>query len=1056
MYRILYVDDEKDLLELSRIFLEQSSEFHVDTHVSAQDALASPGISEYDAIVSDYQMPGMDGIAFLKEIRRRFGKIPFILFTGKGREEVVIDAINNGVDFYIQKGGAPVAQFAELAHKIRQAILRQNAEQSLVESEKRLADIINFLPDGTFAIDRNGVVIAWNHALEEMTGVPAKDILGKGDYEYAIPFYGTRRPILIDMIGQPAETINTYYSNFSKKGSTLTAESDLPHLQGNARILLANASPLYNRQGELAGAIETIRDITDSRKAEEELKAAYEQITAGNEELRGQYEELTRSEQMIREGEARMKFLLGFYERTSVPEKELLNYAIEGAGIVTASPMGYLAFLSNDERELTMYAWSKSTMKECSIADKPLVYSTEKTGLWGEAVRQRKPVITNDYAAPNPAKKGYPEGHPKIIRHMNIPVIDNGHIVLVAGVANKSGLYTKNDVQELSLLMQGLWQVLKRRRTEEALRESETRFRFIAENMEDMLRQLDKNGIILYISPSVVSITGYTPEELLGKSSSGFIHPDDAEQVIQQSEAAIVAHKSSMRVDYRFRHKNGDYRLYESETKLIYDESGEYTGMIISSRDVTQRREMEIQLKESEAKYRRIADNSPDIIYRMALPSGQYEYISNAALAITGYAPEEIYANPEFLRSVIHPDWQDYLHRQWNELLEGRVPPEYEYQIIDRAGRVHWLNQRNVLVTGEDGKSVALEGIVTDITDRKQAEAALLEKTDEVNRFFTASIDLLCIADTDGYFRHLNPEWEKALGYPLTELEGHRFLDLVHPEDLDATRAVVADLAAQKEVIDFINRYRHRDGSYRWIEWRAFPKGPLIYAAARDITTRKAIEKALQEANRKLNLLNSITRHDVMNQVTVLSGYAQIAAMKKTDPVIAEYLERINTAAGTIARQIEFTKTYQDLGVKAPVWNRLGDMVARTDIRLPVSFSGTCRGTEVFADTMLERVFFNLFDNAARHGVKATRVLVRCEKQPEGLVVFVEDDGIGIPDAEKEKIFHRGYGKNTGLGLFLAREILAITGITIRETGTPGTGARFEILVPPGSYRTVE
>ena len=122
MISVLYVDDEQGFLEIAQLFLEQSGDFSVKTVTSAQEALDSPAIRSCDAIVSDYHMQGMDGITFLKAVRERFGDIPFVLFTGRGREEVVIEAINNGADFYLQKGGDPEAQFAELAHKIRQAV----------------------------------------------------------------------------------------------------------------------------------------------------------------------------------------------------------------------------------------------------------------------------------------------------------------------------------------------------------------------------------------------------------------------------------------------------------------------------------------------------------------------------------------------------------------------------------------------------------------------------------------------------------------------------------------------------------------------------------------------------------------------------------------------------------------------------------------------------------------------------------------------------------------------------------------------------------------------
>ena len=156
---------------LAGVSLEQRGLFSVDTVPSAPEALLAIAGREYDAIISDYQMPGMDGIEFLKNVRASGNTVPFIIFTGRGREEVVIQALNEGADFYLQKGGEPVSQFAELAHKIQKAVLQRRAETSIRDHERREADIINFLPDATFAIDTSGVVIAWNRAMEKMTGI---------------------------------------------------------------------------------------------------------------------------------------------------------------------------------------------------------------------------------------------------------------------------------------------------------------------------------------------------------------------------------------------------------------------------------------------------------------------------------------------------------------------------------------------------------------------------------------------------------------------------------------------------------------------------------------------------------------------------------------------------------------------------------------------------------------------------------------------------------------------------------------------------------------------
>jgi len=176
-----------------------------------------------------------------------------------------------------------------------------------------------------------------------------------------------------------------------------------------------------------------------------------------------------RDGQRISLDHARLEALLRLNQMTGAPLQEVTDFALEEAVRLTSSRLGYLAFTSEDESILTMHSWSKTAMAQCAIQDKPIVYPVVDTGLWGEAVRQRKPVITNDYPAPNPLKKGYPEGHVHIARHMNLPVFEEGRIVLVAGVGNKAEPYDDSDVRQLTLLMQGMWQLLRRREIQEQL-----------------------------------------------------------------------------------------------------------------------------------------------------------------------------------------------------------------------------------------------------------------------------------------------------------------------------------------------------------------------------------------------------------------------------------------------------------------------------------------------------------------------------------------------------------------------------------------------------------
>lgn len=289
MIEVLLVDDEPALLDVTTIFMEKDGSIRITAVLSAHEALDLIKTREFDVIVSDYEMPRMNGIDFLRAVRSSDPLIPFIIFTGRGREHVVIDALNLGADFYLQKGGHPLSQFAELKNMIEQAVSQKRVEMALRMSEWRLYDIINSLPDATFAIDREGRVIAWNRSIEEMTGIPGEEMLGRGDYEYALPFYGERRPILIDMIFESSDEIaKRYYGVIHKKGDLLIGETDLPVLRGQRAILWGKASPLYDDQGNKIGAIESIRDVTDRRKTEEALReseARYKGIIDAQEEL---------------------------------------------------------------------------------------------------------------------------------------------------------------------------------------------------------------------------------------------------------------------------------------------------------------------------------------------------------------------------------------------------------------------------------------------------------------------------------------------------------------------------------------------------------------------------------------------------------------------------------------------------------------------------------------------------------------------------------------------------------------------------------------------------
>ena len=223
-----------------------------------------------------------------------------------------------------------------------------------------------------------------------------------------------------------------------------------------------------------------------------------------------------------------------------------------------------------------------------------------------------------------------------------------------------------------------------------------------------------------------------------------------------------------------------------------------------------------------------------------------------------------------------------------------------------------------------------------------------------------------------------------------------------------------------------------------------------------EIQERKRFEAAIQLANRKLNTLSSITRHDILNQITAIVMYLSLAEETETDPEVFGQLKKIEQITDLIQKQIRFTRDYQNIGENAPQWQDVALTIesAITGLDLKKARVEKDLGNhEIFADYLLEKVFYNLVENSVRHGEHVTVIRFSYEKRGDDFVILCEDDGIGIPEAAKERIFKREYYRNTGYGLFLAGEILSITGLTIQETGIPGRGARFEIRVPKGAYR---
>ncbi len=259
--RILYVDDERFLHEPFKLFMEKDGEFSVDTVPSAEEALERLSAERYDAVVSDYQMPGMDGIGLLKNLRSTGRKIPFILFTGRGREEIVIDAVNSGADFYIQKGGDVLPQFTELAHFIRNAVDRRSAEERFIETERKLSSFFAHTPDAIVLFDGDGHVLNMNTAAERLFGTTEREIAG--------------HTLNLRDDDATARFVEIFRRTVAG-GVTIHHDETMKRADGGTAYLSANTTPIKDSSGGTSFVACTIRDVTDRTRSQALVRALHD------------------------------------------------------------------------------------------------------------------------------------------------------------------------------------------------------------------------------------------------------------------------------------------------------------------------------------------------------------------------------------------------------------------------------------------------------------------------------------------------------------------------------------------------------------------------------------------------------------------------------------------------------------------------------------------------------------------------------------------------------------------------------------------------------------
>lgn len=975
--KILQVDDDRSLLHISKLMLKTvAPSFDVDSANGVEEAFQKLAEKPYDVIVCDYEMPQRNGLEFLRELKQKDLSIPFILFTGKGREEIAIEALNLGANGYYNKQGSPETVYGELVHGIKSVVAHNHAEVRLIESQATMRAIAESTRDLIWAVNCDDFGLTY---------------FNQGLQEY---FLGRKIVLEVGMRPEDLFTAQDYidqWREFYRRAlQELQFTTEYRTITGT-KILELNFNVLCN-EDRIFGISVFGKDITESKQL-------------GN---------------IIKESEWKYR--------------QIFNTSPDGVYLSTLKDG---KIIEVNDRIVEMFGYSKEEM---------LGKSSFELGLWAN-YNDRKEIIKTLLS------KGIV--HKEILwRRKNNAVFPSLLSVSLLRISNQE--FTIGIIKDIT----------EQKLAQEALIQSEERWKYALEGAGDGLWDWNAQTNKAFYSAQWKKMLGYENDEI-GNTADEWdrhIHPDDKHAVYEKIINHFFEKNDSYECEHRILCKDGSYKWVLDRGKIIsFTPEGKALRLIGTFTDISKRKLAEQQLRESEARYRSFIEVTGQLGWKTDSEGGVVDDIPSWR-KFTGQSVSEIMGRGWI--EALHPEDKVKLQKVKIETAQKKTMFELEYRVRRWDGVYRLFLTRGVPIFDDSGAISQWVGTCIDITERKQAEETLLESEERYRQLYRFSGIGIGYYTVDGRVISFN---EIALqhmgGLNLSDVVNKTVFELYPQENAAVYLSRMTSTYKKDKSLEFVDEVSLPSG----LKWFLSVFSPVknsqdhvmgIQVMSVEITKQKTDEMELKEShkkiqtmNEKLHVISSLTRHDIGNKLNIAqTNLLFLKNLPKDDPEFAICLNEIKTALDQSMKIIAFSKQYEKIGAEKPVNVDVGEqfnLAANLRPHGNVIIINSVSGLVVLADSMLQQLFYNLIDNSLKHGKTVTMIELSCEQDTKQIKLVYQDNGQGILEVNKDKIFLEGFTTGgSGLGLKLVKRMIEVYGWTIAESGEPGRGAKFIITIP--------